>query len=83
MDRLAGRLGLETAYPVPVIREVTPAESQAVVLGCFGERGWVADADGGISISPGQEDSYATATYECTASYPVEAPPTAMTPTSS
>ncbi|MCK0111206.1 hypothetical protein MWU75_03515 [Ornithinimicrobium sp. F0845] len=55
-----------------MVREVTPAESREALLACLGERGWVADATGGISIAPGQEDSYATATYECTAAYPVQ-----------
>lgn len=72
LEFLARELGLETAHPVPVVREITASESQEVWLDCMAEGGWVADEQGGIRMPPEQSDAYATASYECFAAYPVE-----------
>lgn len=68
---VAEMLGIEDPPEVEPTREVTPAESKAVVDECVVERGWPMDEHGGFSYPEEQSAAFDIDYYVCIASYPI------------
>ncbi|USQ75178.1 hypothetical protein [Ornithinimicrobium cryptoxanthini] len=73
-DHLAGlaeSLGIADPPEVPVVREVSPSESQAAVDGCLAEEGWMQGNDGWVTVPEDQLEASNLSIYICTAQYPI------------
>lgn len=71
LEAVASDLGIEDPPHVTPIREVSPAEGQALYDACMADEGWQQSADGSFSVPEAQEEALDLSDYTCLARYPI------------